>query len=300
VAIPIVDAHHHIWRLAKTPWLQGPPVPRIFGAYEPLRRDYPIGEFVADASKAGVVKSVFVQVNVAPGEEVEEVAWVNSVVDGRGFPHGITAFADLASPDVADVLDKQIALGRLRGVRQQIHWHEKDLYRFAPRPDVMNDPAWRNGLSQVTRRGLLFELQVFPGQMHDAERLVADFPDTQFVLLHAGMIEDRSEAGWELWRTGMTALAARPNVSVKLSGLGTFLRACSETEWRPMIERTIDLFGPSRCLFGSNFPIESLWTSYGELVDVFRRCLSRFDAGEQRAVLHDTAERLYRLGTPTT
>lgn len=300
MASPIVDAHHHIWRLAETPWLQGPAVPRIFGAYEPLRRDYLIDEFVSDATRAGVVKSVFVQVNVAPGDEVKEVAWVNSAVDGRGFPHAITAFADLASSDIADVLDKELALGRVRAVRQQIHWHEKAPYRFAPRPDVMNDPAWRRGLSQVTRLGLLFELQVFPGQMRDAERLVADFPDTQFVLLHAGMIEDRSEAGWNLWHAGMTALASHPNVSVKLSGLGTFLRACTEEEWRPVIERTIDLFGPSRCLFGSNFPIESLWTSYGELVDVFRRCLSRLDAGEQRAVLHDTAERLYRLGTPTT
>ena len=166
-------------------------------------------------------------------------------------------------------------------------------------PHVMNDPAWRRGLSEVAHRGLLFELQVFPSQMGDAERLVVDFPDTQFVLLHAGMVEDRGEDGWKFWRAGMMALARHPNVSVKLSGLGTFLRSCSETEWRPIIERTIDLFGPSRCLFGSNFPIESLWTSYGALVDVFQRCLSRFDATEQRAVLHDTAERLYRLGTPT-
>jgi predicted TIM-barrel fold metal-dependent hydrolase len=299
LAIPIIDAHHHIWRLAGTPWLHGPAVPRIFGTYEALRRDYLIDDFTTDAARAGVVKSVFVQVNVAPGDEVEEVAWVNSVVDNHGFPHAITAFADLASPDVVDVLDRQIALGRIRAVRQQIHWHENALFRFSPRPDVMNDPGWRRGLSEVTRRDLLFELQIFPGQMHDAGRLVADFPGTRFVLLHAGMIEDRSEAGWNLWRAGMTALAAYPNVSVKLSGIGTFLRSCSEREWRPVIERTIDLFGPSRCLFGSNFPIESLWTSYGELVDVFRGCLSRFDSGERRAVLHDTAERLYRLGPPT-
>lgn len=63
---PIVDAHFHIWRLAATPWLAGPPVPRIFGAYEPLRRDYLIEEYLAAARPCGVVKSVFVQVNVAP------------------------------------------------------------------------------------------------------------------------------------------------------------------------------------------------------------------------------------------
>ena len=70
---PIVDSHHHIWRLNETPWLQGPSVPRIFGAYEPLRRDYGITEYMAEAVPCGVVKSVYVQVNVAPGKEVEEV-----------------------------------------------------------------------------------------------------------------------------------------------------------------------------------------------------------------------------------
>jgi predicted TIM-barrel fold metal-dependent hydrolase len=295
MTIPIVDAHHHIWRLAATPWLQGPVVPRIFGAYDALRRDYSIADFTADAAPHGVQKSVFVQVNVAPGDEVDEAAWVNSVVDVKGFPHAITAFADLSSPSVADTLDREMVFGRVCGVRQQIHWHEKELYRFASRPDVMNDAAWRRGLAEVGRRGLLFELQVFPGQMRDAERLVADFPEVQFVLLHAGMIEDRSDAGWAEWRRGMTALAARPNLSVKLSGLGTFRRSCDEADWRPVIERTIDMFGPSRCLFGSNFPIESLWTGYGELLRVFRACLSAYGEEEQRAVLHDTASRLYRL-----
>ncbi len=67
----IIDAHHHIWRLSHTPWLNGPMVPRIFGDYEPLRRDYPVEEYLAEAAAAGVVKSVYVQVNVAPGAEVE-------------------------------------------------------------------------------------------------------------------------------------------------------------------------------------------------------------------------------------
>lgn len=295
MTVPIVDAHHHIWRLDATPWLQGPMLPRIFGPYEPLRRDYSIADFRADIAGHGVEKSVFVQVNVAPGGEVDEVAWVNAVRDRDGFPHVITAFADLADPDVAETLDRQLAMGPVRGIRQQLHWHERELYRFATRADLMNDTAWRRGLAEVGRRGLLFELQVFPGQMQDAERLVADFPDIQFVLLHAGMIEDRSEAGWDAWRRGMTRLAAHPNVAVKLSGLGTFRRACKVEDWRPVIERTIDLFGPPRCLFGSNFPIESLWTRYGDLIAVFRACLAAYDLTEQRAVLHDVACRLYGL-----
>ena len=291
----IIDAHHHIWRLAETPWLQGPPVPRIFGAYDAIRRDYAIADYLADAKPSGVVKSVFVQVNVAPGKEVDEAAWVQSVADVNAFPHAITAYADLASPSIADTLDRELACRNMRAIRQQLHWHEKPLYRFAPKPDVMNDKAWRKGLEEVRRRGLMFELQVFASQMPDAVRLVRDYADVTFILLHAGMLEDRSEAGWALWRAGMQQLAACPNVVVKLSGLGTFDRACSAERWQPVIEATIDLFGPDRCMFGSNFPIEKLWTDYASLVATFRASLARFTPAEQRAVLHDTAARLYKL-----
>jgi predicted TIM-barrel fold metal-dependent hydrolase len=159
----------------------------------------------------------------------------------------------------------------------------------------MHDATWRRGLDEVRRRGLMFELQVFAGQMSDAVKLVRNYHDVTFILLHAGMLEDRSETGWDHWRAGMRQLAGCPNLAVKLSGLGTFDRACSAERWRPVIEETIDLFGPTRCLFGSNFPIEKLWTNYDRLVGTVRECLSRYSLSEQRAVLHDTAAHLYRL-----
>jgi predicted TIM-barrel fold metal-dependent hydrolase len=92
----------------------------------------------------------------------------------------------------------------------------------------------------------------------------------------------------------MRALAAAPNVHVKLSGLGTFARACSVELWGPVIRETVALFGPERCMFGSNFPIERLWTTYEEVVRVTAECLSALSADERRAVLHDTAIRVYR------
>ena len=133
--------------------------------------------------------------------------------------------------------------------------------------------------------------------MEAAARLVRDFPQVTFVLMHAGMLEDRSPAGWTRWRAGLRALAAAPNVHVKLSGLGTFERACSVDLWGPVIRETVELFGPARCMFGSNFPIEKLWTTYAEVVRVSIECLGGLAAGEQRAVLHDTAARVYRLGS---
>jgi predicted TIM-barrel fold metal-dependent hydrolase len=291
----VVDAHHHIWRQADLAWLQGPPQPRIFGEYAAIRRDYPIEEYVAEACAAGVVRSVYVQTNWPAGREEEEVAWVQSVAERHGFPHAIVGYADLAAPTVGATLDRMTKHPRLRGIRQQLHWHEKPLYRFAPRPDLMDDEAWRRGLAEVARRGLLFELQVFAGQMEASARLVRDFPRATFVLMHAGMLEDRSPDGWTRWRAGMRALAAAPNVHVKLSGLGTFARACSVDLWGPVIRETVELFGPERCMFGSNFPIEKLWASYAEVVRVTTESLAGLSAGEQGAVLHDTAARVYRL-----
>jgi predicted TIM-barrel fold metal-dependent hydrolase len=292
----IIDAHHHIWRLADLPWLAGPPVPRIFGDYAALRRDYPIDEFVGTVRPQGVVKSVYVQVNVAPTAEIDEIAWVQSVADAHGFPHAIVGYADLAAPDLAATLNRAQAYANLRGVRQQLHWHETPRYRFASRPDLMNDTAWRAGLKQLEQRGLLFELQVFAPQMGDAAALAREFPGVTFVLLHAGMLEDRSPEGWARWQRGMTALAACPNVVTKLSGLGTFEHRCASALWRPVVEETIALFGAARCLFGSNFPIESLWTSYDDLIAVMRDCLSGCSAAERRAIFFDNAQRIYRLG----
>ena len=291
----IIDAHHHIWRLAKTPWLHGPPVPRIFGDYQALRRDYLAPDFAADARRCGVEKSVYVQINVAAGDEVEEVEWVQAAADANGFPNGIVGFADLASATLPATLDAQSASRNFRGIRQQLHWHENPAYRFAPRPDAMNDAAWRRGLATLGERGLLFELQIFASQMADAARLAADHPRVTFVLLHAGMLEDRSAEGWRSWRSGMRLLAERPNVVVKLSGLGTFSHECSVHSWQPVARATIDLFGAERSIFGSNFPIESLWTTYDRIVTVMRECVADRTAAQQRRIFHDNALRVYRL-----
>lgn len=291
----IVDAHHHIWRLGDLPWLSGPPVPRIFGEYDAIRRDYSIEEYVAEATNAGVVKSIYVQTNWAPARAVNEVAWVQSIADRYRFPQAIVGFADLAAPGVEKTLDAMSVFPGLRGVRQQLHWHGNALYSFAARSDLVNDPAWRRGLTAVGQRGLLFELQVFAGQMVDSAHLARDFPDLTLVLLHAGMLEDRSPAGWARWRDGMRALAACANVMVKLSGLGTFVRACTVELWRPVIEETVMMFGPERCMFGSNFPVEKLWTSYADIVGVMEACLAPLNEQERAAVWRDTATRVYRL-----
>lgn len=292
---PIIDAHHHIWRRDFTPWLQGPVVPRIFGDYAPIRRDYSLEEFRQESAPCGVVQSVYVQVNVGPGDEVAEVAWVNGHTDR---PAAITAFANLAAPNVGSVLDAELAAGNVRAVRQQLHWHTNPQYRFASRPDLFNEPAWRAGLAEAGARGLAFELQVFPGQMKAAANLVQTFPDITFVLIHAGMLEDRSAGGWAEWRRELARLASLPNCMTKLSGLGTFLRRCDLDVWEPVVRPTVDLFGAERCMFGSNFPIEKLWTSYAHLVEVMQEAVTHLSTSDQTAIFASTAARVYGIQLP--
>ena len=291
----IIDAHHHIWRKNDLPWLRDEPQPRIFGEYASIRRDYPIEEYLADIRAQNVEKSVYVQTNWTPSDGVKEVAWVQSVADRSTHLNAIVGYADLGSPKVEETLAQQRQFTRFRGIRQQLHWHTNSQYRFASRPDLMNDSGWRRGFSLLEKFGLIFELQIFANQMSDGVALAAAFPGIKIVLEHAGMLEDRSREGWERWREGMRQLAKERNVYVKLSGLGTFERTCSKELMRPVILETVEMFGPNRCLFGSNFPIEKIWTSYAELLAAYQSVLADFSLQERNEIMGNTAATVYSL-----
>jgi len=290
----IIDAHHHIWQMKNLPWLMGEPAPRIFGEYSSIRRDYPIQEYLADIKLTGVGKTVYVQVNWIPDQEVDETRWVQSIADKFGRPNAIVSYANLAKPEVEMTLVAHQESPIFRGIRQQLHWHTNSQYRFASRADLMEDKQWRRGFALLEKFGLVFELQIFTSQMRDGAKLAADFPATTIVLEHAGMLEDRSESGWDAWRTGMKLLAKNPNMYTKISGLGTFLHRCDRAAIRPVILETIEIFGANRCMFGSNFPIEKIWTDYPTLFETTVSVLDELSPTEKAAVLGETAQRVYR------
>ena len=290
-----VDAHHHIWRQADLPWLVGPMQPRIFGPYEAIRRDYPIEEYLADLAGSGVTRSVYVQTNWANGQFEQETAWVQETADRHGWPHAIVSFADFNVEDVRPQLDRLARYRLVRGVRMQLHWHENPLYRFAARPDLCADPKIRRNIARLADYGCSFDLQVFAPQMAGAAALAEACPNVTFVLQHAGMLEDLSPQGRAAWRAGMAQLAKCPNVVSKLSGLGTFIHRNDATHIADIMKDTIALFGAERCLFGSNFPIEKLWTTYRELVDAHRTAAAQLRAEQREAMFGTTAMRVYRL-----
>jgi predicted TIM-barrel fold metal-dependent hydrolase len=131
--------------------------------------------------------------------------------------------------------------------------------------------------------------------MEGAADLAASAPKVTFILQHAGMLEDLSPDGWARWRNGMRLLAAQPNIVSKLSALGTFIHKSDPEHIAGIVRETIDIFGPTRCLFGSNFPVEKLWTGYADLIAAYRSAIEPLGEAVARAAFRDTAARVYRL-----
>jgi predicted TIM-barrel fold metal-dependent hydrolase len=293
----IVDAHHHIWRQADLPWLSGPMQPRIFGPYEPIRRDYSIQEYLDDLAGSGVVRSVYVQTNWAMDQFEDEVAWIATIAKEIGWPHAIVAFADFSVDDVRPQLDVLARYRLVRGVRMQLHWHDNPLYRFAARADLCADPVIRRNIARLADYGWSFDLQVFATQMTDAAGLAEACPNVTFILQHAGMLEDHSPEGHAAWRAGMRCLAGCPNVVSKLSGLGTFIHRNDPAHIGGVLTETVAAFGAERCLFGSNFPIEKLWTDYRKLIEAYLSAAATLRVDQREAIFKTTAMRVYRLGS---
>ncbi|MGE0503566.1 MAG: amidohydrolase [Rhizobiaceae bacterium] len=293
--LKVIDSHHHIWRKADLPWMAGNK-PRIFGDYTALKRDYPIEEFKADVAPANVVKSVYLQANWDYGRSVEEARWVSDTGDAAGMPNAVVANADLRLPDVEKLLDAYVKIPRVKGVRQHLHWHKNPKWSYIDAPDVYDQKDWRRGMRHLADRGFSFDLQLFPSQLAGAVDMLNEFSGTSFVLNHAGMLDARDDQSIAVWRDGMAALAKCPNVYVKFTGLGTFDHRSSPELMAPMIPVSIELFGANRCMYGSNFPIEKLWTTYATYFDNVVKAVGEVSDVDRHEIFYGTANRVYRLG----
>ncbi len=291
---PIIDSHFHIWRQQDLPWLIGPMVPRIFGPYDPIRRDYPIEEFLADQEASGIEKAVYVQTNWAKEDFEKETAWVQETADRTGWPHAIVGYADMTVEDVRPQIDRLAKYPLLRGVRMQLHWHENPDYRFAVSATQVLEPNVRKNVAFLKDYGLSFDLQLFPAQIADGVTLVEENPDVDFILTHVGMLTDTEPATVAAWEEGLRRLAAHPNVFAKLSGLGTFIHRNDPELIDFIVSRAVDILGGDRLMFGSNFPIEKLWTDHKTMVDSYRVAADKLGEKASAAILHDTAARVYR------
>jgi predicted TIM-barrel fold metal-dependent hydrolase len=292
---PAIDTHHHIWRRADVAWLADPPIPRMFGDYFGIRRDYPVGEFMNDIVPQGFTKSVHVTAMWGPGKELDETRWLQGVADKHGFPQAIVCNANLSDDGADAALKAQKQFPNLRGVRNMLYWDKDPVRQGAPRPDVCNLPDFRRGFALLEKYDLSFELQVYAGQAKYAVELIKAFPNVRMILVHAGMLTERTPSAIEEWRGALFAMAAFPNMHVKLSGLGMFSHGVTYAQARQVIRDCIQIFGVGRTIYGSNFPLEKLHASYADFFGIYKRVLAEYTEAEQRAVLHDNAARFYRL-----
>jgi predicted TIM-barrel fold metal-dependent hydrolase len=295
---PLIDPHHHLWDLEHNPypWLQTRPLaPRLEGDIEPIAKTYIIEDYLADVRNQNVVKSVHVECGWDPDHPVGETAWLQSVADKYGFPHGIVARAELDAPDIAKILAGHAQSKNVRGIRHIVCWHHDPVKSYVRRPDLLTDPQWRRGFRLLREFGFSFDLQLYPSQMADAAGLAQAHPETLIILDHAGMPVDRDEEGIHTWRQGMRALAAAPNVVSKISGLGAFDWRWSADSIRPFVLETIEIFGVGRCMFASNFPVDKLYSDFDSLYIAFHSITAAFSAAEKQMLFHDNAMRYYRL-----
>ena len=245
--------------------------PRIFGPYEPIRRDYSIREYLADLAGYGVVKSVYVQTNWAKERFEDEAAWVQRTSEETGWPHAIVAYADFGAEDVRPQLDR-LSATRWCGACACSCTGTRTRSIASPRaPISCADPTIRRNVARLADYGWSFDLQVFAPQMPGAADLAEACPKVTFVLQHAGMLEDLSPAGRAAWRAGMVRLAAHARTSsASFRGSAPSFIATIPAHIAGIVAEASAIFGPDRCLFGSNFPIEKLWTNYRALVDAYR------------------------------
>jgi predicted TIM-barrel fold metal-dependent hydrolase len=310
---PIIDPHHHLMN------------------HYGMR--YGIDDLKADmANGHNIVATVYVECRGAYREDgaealrpVGETEFVERVASalpdgGTRFCAGIVAHADLALGDEVDaVLDahQAAAPARFRGIRHLAAWDDDPAVHLEfinQHPAILDDRAFRRGARRLAARPLSFDTWIYHPQLPALTRFALAVPELQIVLDHIGMpvgigrYAGRRAEVFETWRRGIHALASCPNVAVKLGGMpmpitgfGWHERAAPPGSeelaagTRDYYLTVIDAFGPERCMFESNFPMDREAAGYNVLWNTAKRLAAGFSEDEQDALFRGTAARIYRL-----
>lgn len=314
--LEIVDAHHHLWDLPQSEYLV-----RQFAA------DIGDGHNVVATvfMECGAMYRAHGPVELRPVGETAFAAGMAAISDSGNYGParvcaGIVGYADLRlGAAVEPVLHAHVGAGqgRFRGVRFASAWDASDqIGNSHPwcEPQQLLRPDVIDGLRVMAKLGLCFDAWVFHPQLADIAAVADAVPDLQIVLGHCGgplgygPYRDRPDEVFAHWRESMAALARRPNVVVKLGGMMMRLAAFDylhasvpptsaqlAAAWQRYVETSIQLFGPQRCLFESNFPVEKMGTGYRTFWNAMKRITAGANADEKAALYAGTARRVYRL-----
>lgn len=275
-----IDAHHHLWDLSRRgqPWTDGPRA-------DPIRRSYPLSDLTPHLTGHRIDATIVAQSSPSCAETAELLARAA----GEGPVAGVVGWADLCDP----ALDRALAAlpAGLVGIRHQV--------QDEPDPDWLTRPAVLRGLGTLADAGLVYDLLVTPRELPAAHAAARALPQLAFVLDHAAK-PAVARGDWQPWAAAITALAALPNVSCKLSGLVT------EADWEawrpqqilPYARHVLDAFGPGRVMFGSDWPVCTLAAGYEDVVALAESATGQLTEAERAAVFGGTAGRVYGVGAP--
>lgn len=313
--LPIIDPHHHLWDRPGTTYL-------LDGLW-------------ADTSGHNVRQTVFIECSwayredgpeelrvIGETEAVEAIAQESVRDRGRGpaVATGIVGSADLLlGAAVAPVLEAHLAASpqRFRGIRHRAAWDGSEQVmasRQRPPSDLMVDPRFHAGVAELAKHDLSFEAWLFHPQIAQLEELAKACPQTTMIVNHLagplgiGPYASQREQVFAQWKQGIAALAQYPNLLMKVGGIQMPLNGFGwhERERPPSSDEllaenrewylyAIEQFGPERCMFESNFPVDRASCSYTVVWNQFKKLSADFTEGERAAMFHDTAARAYRL-----
>jgi L-fuconolactonase len=284
--VPIVDTHQHLWDLDRfrLPWLKD---------VAALRKSYRMADYLDASRGLNVVKTVYMEVDVEPAQQVQEAEYVIDLCQRKDNPMVAAVISGRPAADgFKDYITKYRDSPYIKGVRQVLH------NPGTPAGFCLEKPFVR-GVQLLGEQGKSFDLCMRSGELMDADKLVGQCPGTRFILDHCGnlSVQETDPKKRALWMDGMKALAQRPNVVGKVSGI---IASARPGDWKPAdlapnIRFTLETFGPDLVMVASDWPVCTLTATYRQWVEALRAIVKDMKAEEQRKLFHDNAVKFYGL-----
>lgn len=288
--VAFTDTHVHFWDLRNKgltyDWIATPDGNEILGDYGAMKSlRYWADDFLSETRFTNVTRAVHVQAALGTPSPiaVEETRWLQAFADRLGTPNGIVAYVDLKRPDAASLIARHATFANLRGIR--------DL-RF---DNYLADPDWQSGYSELARFDLVCCDAPPVDAADSAAELARRFPLITYCVDHAGFPRRRDRDYFKTWTRAMRKIAKVPNTVVKISGLGMCDPAWTVESIRPWILECVDAWGVDRSFFGTNWPLDRLFSSYGDVVDAYYDVITEFKPAEREALFFGNANRVFRL-----
>lgn len=285
--IAIIDTHQHLWDLSKftLPWHKGEDT-------KPLQRSFVMSDYLEATKGLNVVKTVYMEVDVAPEQQVAEAAYVTDLCEKKDNPMRAAVVSGRpGTPGFEPYIRKLADNKYIKGIRQVLHGDSNPA-------GYCLQPKFVESIQLLGELGKSFDLCVRPAEVVDAVKLVEQCPKTRFILDHCGnmSVTSTDENLRAKWKQGMKELAAKPNVMCKVSGIVV----TANKDWKaedlaPNINFTIDTFGDDRVMFAGDWPVCTLRASYAQWVNALKQIVKDRTVAFQKKLFHDNAAKFYNI-----